>query len=463
MQMHLTIGFGFNVRGQISEGGQYRSINGQLYAPLQHVSAVLAGGAAEKAGLYQGDRILEVNGVSVEGATHKQVVDLIKAGGDKLVLTVISADPSELDRIESSVSDDNGSAYDYSEKRSLPITVPSLQWVKRQDEKFVVYNIYMAGRHLCSRRYSEFEQLNRYLKMEFMDFNFPRLPSKWPFALSEQQLDARRRGLEQYLEKVCSVRVLAESDIMQAFLMESQSDAISYFDVDIRILLPDQTTVTVTVQRNSNCSQVYKALRHRLSISDDIIHYFALFEMIEPDFDRKIKPNECPHSLYIQNYSSAAVTCIVFKRWLFCIDKEVELCRSHPFAHTMFYWMAVNDVNSGQIKAGEKLYELKALQDVSRKEQYLALARTLPGYGEITFPHCACDCYRNGHVVVALGYKCLRLQACTVNGTLESHSVKLKIISFEQCLPLVEQLLADADGSGGGGVGVCSALMDVIV
>lgn len=53
-------GFGFNVRGQVSEGGQLRSINGELYAPLQHVSAVLDGGAAEKAGIRKGDRILEV-------------------------------------------------------------------------------------------------------------------------------------------------------------------------------------------------------------------------------------------------------------------------------------------------------------------------------------------------------------------------------------------------------------------
>jgi len=53
-------GFGFNVRGQVSEGGQLRSINGELYAPLQHVSAVLPRGAAEKAGVRKGDRILEV-------------------------------------------------------------------------------------------------------------------------------------------------------------------------------------------------------------------------------------------------------------------------------------------------------------------------------------------------------------------------------------------------------------------
>ncbi|KAB0356303.1 hypothetical protein FD755_000159 [Muntiacus reevesi] len=52
-------GYGFNVRGQVSEGGQLRSINGELYAPLQHVSAVLPGGAADRAGVRKGDRILE--------------------------------------------------------------------------------------------------------------------------------------------------------------------------------------------------------------------------------------------------------------------------------------------------------------------------------------------------------------------------------------------------------------------
>ncbi|CAD5122114.1 DgyrCDS10563 [Dimorphilus gyrociliatus] len=53
-------GFGFNVRGQVSEGGQLKSINGELYAPLQHVSAVMEGGAADRAGIMKGDRILEV-------------------------------------------------------------------------------------------------------------------------------------------------------------------------------------------------------------------------------------------------------------------------------------------------------------------------------------------------------------------------------------------------------------------
>lgn len=73
----------------------------------------------------------------------------------------------------------------------------------------------MAGRHLGSRRYSEFAHLHSLLKREFADFDLPKLPRKWPFSLSEQQLDSRRRGLEMYLEKVCAVRVIADSGIIQ--------------------------------------------------------------------------------------------------------------------------------------------------------------------------------------------------------------------------------------------------------
>lgn len=43
-----------------SSPGQLKSINGVLYAPLQHVSAILEGGAAEMAGIRPGDRILAV-------------------------------------------------------------------------------------------------------------------------------------------------------------------------------------------------------------------------------------------------------------------------------------------------------------------------------------------------------------------------------------------------------------------
>ena len=38
---------------------------------------MLPGGAADKAGVFKGDRILEVNGVLAEGASHRQVPTVV--------------------------------------------------------------------------------------------------------------------------------------------------------------------------------------------------------------------------------------------------------------------------------------------------------------------------------------------------------------------------------------------------
>jgi len=48
------------------------------------------------------------------------------------------------------------------------------------------------------------------------------------------------------------------------------------------------------------------------------------------------------------------------------------------------------------------------------------MAKELPGYGEVIFPHCQCDSRKTGgHVMAAVGYLGLRLIACTEDGTLE--------------------------------------------
>ncbi len=86
------------------------------------------------------------NKENVEGSTHRQVVELIKAGGDRLILCVVSVHPMDADRLDPGTSDDNGSPFsiDYSEKRSLPITVPSWQWVSKDGDRHVVraYNFW---------------------------------------------------------------------------------------------------------------------------------------------------------------------------------------------------------------------------------------------------------------------------------------------------------------------------------
>uniref|UniRef100_A0A8C9VEN4 Sorting nexin 27b n=1 Tax=Scleropages formosus TaxID=113540 RepID=A0A8C9VEN4_SCLFO len=356
-------GYGFNVRGQVSEGGQLRSINGELYAPLQHVSAVLPGGAADRAGISKGDRILEVNGVNVEGATHKQVVDLIRAGERELVLAVLSVPQPEADSLDPGDDGSAQSCYDYSDKQAVPISVPTYKHVEQNGEKFVVYNVYMAGRQLCSKRYREFAILHQNLKREFANFTFPKLPGKWPFSLSEQQLDARRRGLEEYLEKVCSVRVIGESDIMQEFLSESDENYNGVSDVELRIALPDKTTVTVRVRKNCTTDQVYQAVVMKVGMDNITASYFALFEVINHSFVRKLAPNEFPHKLYVQNYTSAVPgTCLTLRKWLFTTEEEI-LLNDNELAINYCFHQALDDVKKGFIKVDEKSYQLQKLAE----------------------------------------------------------------------------------------------------
>lgn len=101
------------------------------------------------------------------------MVELIKDGGDRLQLVVISVNTDDIDRDVASYSDDNSFfyKYDYSDKRSLPITIPNYQNVCVNGERFVAYNVHMAGRHLGSRRFSEFVRLNKLLKVGFWFFN----------------------------------------------------------------------------------------------------------------------------------------------------------------------------------------------------------------------------------------------------------------------------------------------------
>lgn len=72
-------GYGFNLHAEKGKPGQY-------------IGKVDDNSPAESAGLKQGDRIIEVNGVNIGNETHKQVVARIKAIADEVQLLVV--DPS---------------------------------------------------------------------------------------------------------------------------------------------------------------------------------------------------------------------------------------------------------------------------------------------------------------------------------------------------------------------------------
>ncbi|XP_037877285.2 Na(+)/H(+) exchange regulatory cofactor NHE-RF1 [Bombyx mori] len=75
-------GYGFNLHAEKGKPGQY-------------IGKVDDGSPAETAGLKRGDRILEVNGHSIAGETHKQVVARIKERPDDAELLVIAPAPGD--------------------------------------------------------------------------------------------------------------------------------------------------------------------------------------------------------------------------------------------------------------------------------------------------------------------------------------------------------------------------------
>ena len=63
------------------------------------------------------------------------------------------------------------------------------------------YCIHYQGKLAVKRRYSEFLHVYEELMKIFNDFNFPKFPGKWPFQLSENQLEKRRIVLENFIQK----------------------------------------------------------------------------------------------------------------------------------------------------------------------------------------------------------------------------------------------------------------------
>ncbi|KAM6896903.1 Na(+)/H(+) exchange regulatory cofactor NHE-RF1a [Xenentodon cancila] len=75
-------GYGFNLHSEKSKPGQF-------------IRAVDEDSPAERAGLRPQDKIVQVNGKSVGGMQHSEVVAAIKAGGDETRLLVVDAEADE--------------------------------------------------------------------------------------------------------------------------------------------------------------------------------------------------------------------------------------------------------------------------------------------------------------------------------------------------------------------------------
>lgn len=86
---------------------------------------------------------------------------MIRNAGDQLKLVLISVRRQDAQMLEKEVERQHSAGRDFFERRSLPVTIPDTRQVEKLGERYTVFNIYMAGRHLTSRRYSEFVALHQ--------------------------------------------------------------------------------------------------------------------------------------------------------------------------------------------------------------------------------------------------------------------------------------------------------------
>lgn len=118
---------------------------------------------------------------------------------------------------------------------------------------------------------------------------------------------------------------------------------------------------------------------------------------------RKLAPNEFPHKLYVQNYTSAIPgTCLTMRKWLFTTEEEVLLndnqlavsyffhqvrggimrlsllCHVCVFAVMMAASLqAMDDVKMGSIKSEQKSYQLQKLVEQKKMSAVSPHTRTV--------------------------------------------------------------------------------------
>ena len=414
-------GFGFNLRGQVAEGGQLRSIGGELYGPMQHISYVLAGGPADLAGVKEGDRILEVNGESAQGVTHLKVVQMIQQNPNQVTLVLISVSKEEASKLDADFIHPPTQT-DASERKYVNITIPEWRKIYSNGEHFIAYNIYVSGMFIISRRFSEFFTLNTSLKAFFNQYKFPKLPKKWPLSLTDSRIEDRRNGLEYYLTNICSAPPVFGNKLVKAFLgiEGAREDPFAKSlpgktDVILKILLPEKQYINVTIERGYTAARVLSAVVAKLNLAPEAEKYFAIFEIMEHDFMRKLHEGEFPHQLYIHTYNTIGETCIAFRKWMFSINREIQF-DSNEKVFSLIYSQAKEDVNKGRVRPDADIKILQVLQQGGKKTEYMSIVRAAEHYSAITFPPAGSEGRREGQMVLSVGLNSVELVSCDASG-----------------------------------------------
>ena len=362
-----------------------------------------------------------MNGCLVEGESHSRVIELIKQNPEKLRMVLMSVPRKENERLD-------GEAVSYCSEddfdiRKIDITIPSISHKEEGASKYVVYNVYVNGNFQCSHRYNAFYNLQTDLRNKFYQFEFPKFPGKWPFQLSNAQLEKRHKELEQWLMQVCSVTQIFDHFYMQDFLgltkaaLKDRQDSTNSApeNTSLKVYMKDGTLKTVNVPTVCKTKTVIDAMCEELSIPPESAQHFGLYVISDEGFEELVNADVNPVDMYIQIYNSENRQPIkfVFKKFLFSPKIEDELMESVNVLPVL-YQEAIMMMDKLDISGKE--IELNRNQHTSTCREFVKIAQSCPGYNEISFPHCQCDSRQDGHVILTLSAEKISIRACTVDG-----------------------------------------------
>ena len=362
----------------------------------------------------------------MEGESHSKVIELIKSNPNKLRMVLMSVPPKENERLDGeSVSYCSEDEFDL---HKVDVTIPSMSQKEENGKIVVYYNVYIDGKFLCSHRYKAFHDLQVDLRNKFYQFEFPKFPGKWPFQLSQSQLEKRHKELEQWVIQVCSVSQLFNHFYLQDFLglvNDKNNDKADISSVgsksepdnaDIKVFLPDKSSVCVNIPTDSYVKKLNEAVCNKIGISQETSGYFTVFKSSETDdFEVPLTLSEKPLELHVQNYNESGTLKFTFKKFIFSSKVENEIAEDSACLNIL-YQQAVEDLINKKFDTSGKEIELKRTQHISTQKDFLEVVQSCPGYNTVVFPHCACDSRKDGHVILSVSLQKISIQACSSEG-----------------------------------------------
>jgi sorting nexin-27 len=136
-------------------------------------------------------------------------------------------------------------------------------------------------------------------------------------------------------------------------------------------MLPDRSVTVLKIKRFSTAEKVYQVNRifsvfcfrfsnhihlqaviEKIGLPHQCAPYFYLFEILDYTFgklkfetnniisnyilERKLRPNEYPHQIYVQNCCTANTTCLCLRKFIFSSTVENQILQ-YPLARDYLY------------------------------------------------------------------------------------------------------------------------------